>query len=71
MSRGINHDFVSRMDHAQLRLKASIVVSYSLGMHVRVQPDGPLLAARRFAIAQAGQKRDPGLETAGNLANVG
>src|SRR3954471_7289557 len=26
---------------------------------------------RRFAIAQAGQKRDPGLETAGNLANVG
>ena len=26
---------------------------------------------RRFAVAQAGQKRDPGLETAGNLANVG
>jgi hypothetical protein len=26
---------------------------------------------RRFAIAQAGQKRDPGLETAGKLANVG
>ena len=26
---------------------------------------------RRFGIAQAGQKRDPGLETAGNLANVG
>jgi Transposase DDE domain group 1 len=26
---------------------------------------------RRFAVAQAGQKRDPGLEMAGNLANVG
>jgi len=26
---------------------------------------------RRFAVAQAGQKRDPGFETPGNLANVG
>jgi hypothetical protein len=26
---------------------------------------------RRFAVAQVGQNRDPGLETPGNLANVG
>jgi hypothetical protein len=30
-----------------------------------------LRSRRRFPVAQAGQKRDPGLETTENLANVG
>jgi hypothetical protein len=30
-----------------------------------------LLPRRRFALAQAVHRRDPGLETAGYLANVG
>jgi hypothetical protein len=39
-------------------------------------PQGPAAMAfcshwARFAVAQAVQRRDPGLETAGNLANVG
>jgi hypothetical protein len=33
--------------------------------------DRLLPMAWRFAVAQAGQKRDPGLKTAGNLANAG
>ena len=33
--------------------------------------DRPLLVARRFAVAQAIQKRDQDLETAGNPANIG
>jgi hypothetical protein len=53
--------------------------------HTQVRPNGRVsafrcyqppasittgLRRRRFALAQAGQKRDPDLETAGNLADV-
>jgi len=30
-----------------------------------------LPAARQFAVARAGQKGDPGLNIAGNMANIG
>lgn len=44
---------------------------FSVGPPSTTSFDGPLLAPTAFANAEFGQKRALGLETAGNLANVG
>jgi hypothetical protein len=56
------------------RLPADRVLQDRIG-HLLKRPVGRPLSLfswrKRFAVAQAGQKRDPGLETTRNLANVG
>ena len=51
--------------------RMSRVGGFSIGAPSIAGFDLPLLVARRIAVAQAGQRRDPDLETAESPANVG
>jgi hypothetical protein len=62
---------VHRAMRGEVCLGTSKAARFSVGPPSTTSFDGPCSWRRRFAVAQAGQKRDPGLETARNLANVG
>ena len=56
---------------AEVCVGAGKTARFSVPLPSTASFDRLLPMPRRFAVAQAGQKRDPGLEIAGNLANVG
>jgi hypothetical protein len=62
---------VHRANDGEVCLGTGKAARFNVGPPSSTSFGGPLLAATPFAVAQVGQKRDPGLETVENLANVG